>query len=291
MIEKSEIFLDQEIGSEAKLKDDHDDITVKRIVGVIPASASSGFELMLWRITRGNVYVKIEDMAHTDEDRKGGEAKPMRFFAVCYHGEEIHQKVMKICDGFKAKIYDPPMNIFARTSLVEDINEQLEDLKQIIELTREHYTMGLMDVRQEYRTLHAKVLKMKAIYYRMNFCDGYSIEKYYIAEGWIPADEIENVRFVLNKEAESRAYPIKPIVVEIRRKGIPPTFHPTNKFTRGFQNIIDAYGIASYGEINPAPYTIITFPFFFSVMFGDVGHGAIMAGVGKYSSSIQKNKK
>ena len=50
----------------------------------------------------------------------------------------------------------------------------------------------------------------------------------------------------------------------------------TNDFTQAFQEITNTYGVPSYKEANPSYFGMVTFPFLFGVMFGDVGHGMIL---------------
>ena len=56
----------------------------------------------------------------------------------------------------------------------------------------------------------------------------------------------------------------------------PPTYFKSNDVIEIPQLITNTYGIPSYGEANPAVFTIVTFPFLFAVMFGDYGHGSLI---------------
>ena len=75
-----------------------------------------------------------------------------------------------------------------------------------------------------------------------------------------------------------------PHIYEITKKCTvnPPTNINSNEFLSSFQMIVDTYGTPCYKEVNPAIFTIITFPFLFGVMFGDIAHGFLLLLFGIY---------
>lgn len=43
---------------------------------------------------------------------------------------------------------------------------------------------------------------------------------------------------------------------------------------------MNTYGVPTYKEVNPSVFACVTFPFLFGIMFGDIGHGAVLLLVG-----------
>merc|ERR1712178_189632 len=69
---------------------------------------------------------------------------------------------------------------------------------------------------------------------------------------------------------------------------MPPTYIKTNEYTEAFQDVINTYGIPRYQEANPALFAIVTFPFIFGMMYGDVGHGSLLTLAGCFLCSKGK---
>ena len=53
-----------------------------------------------------------------------------------------------------------------------------------------------------------------------------------------------------------------------------------NEVTWVFQEIVNTYGTPNYKEVNPSVFAIVTFPFLFGIMFGDIGHGFVLFLIG-----------
>uniref|UniRef100_A0A8C0SG69 V-type proton ATPase subunit a n=1 Tax=Canis lupus familiaris TaxID=9615 RepID=A0A8C0SG69_CANLF len=244
--------------------------------GVINRERMASFERLLWRVCRGNIYLKFSEMDTTLEDPVTKEEIKKNIFIIFYQGEQLRQKIRKICDGFRATIYPCPEPAAERREMLAGVNMKLEDLITVITQTESHRQRLLQEAAANWHSWAIKVQKMKAIYHILNMCNIDVTQQCAIAEIWFPVADTGRIKRALEQGMELSGSSMVPILTTVQSKTAPPTFNRTNKFTAGFQNIVDAYGVGSYREINPAPYTIITFPFLFAVMFGDCGHGIVM---------------
>ncbi|VVC93567.1 unnamed protein product [Leptidea sinapis] len=214
---------------------------------------------MLWRACRGNVFLRQAEIDTPLEDPSSSDQVYKSVFIIFFQGDQLKTRVKKICEGFRATLYPCPEAPADRREMAMGVMTRIEDLNTNI------------------KNWFVKVRKIKAIYHTLNLFNLDVTQKCLIAECWVPALDMETIQLALRRGTERSGSSVPPILNRMETLEDPPTYNRTNKFTVAFQNLIYAYGVATYREVNPAPYTIITFPFLFAVMFGDLGHGALMA--------------
>ncbi|XP_051476757.1 V-type proton ATPase 116 kDa subunit a 3 [Apus apus] len=254
----------------------HLDRKINFVAGVIHPWRVSPFERLLWRACRGYLVANFVEMPEPMEDPATGESITWVIFLISYWGEQIGQKIRKISDCFHCHVYPYPESEASRVDTMNGLHSQIQDLSVVLEETEQYLAQVLDKVVLVLPTWRVQVQKMKAIYLVLNQCSFDVTKKCLIAEVWCPVQDLIRVQDALRQASYQSGSSVECFVQRVPTSESPPTLIRTNKFTAGFQNIVDAYGVASYQEVNPAPYTIITFPFIFAIMFGDVGHGLLM---------------
>ncbi|XP_017889250.1 V-type proton ATPase 116 kDa subunit a isoform X1 [Ceratina calcarata] len=246
------------------------------VAGVILRERIPAFERMLWRACRGNVFLRQAEIETPLEDPSTGDQVFKSVFIIFFQGDQLKTRVKKICEGFRATLYPCPEAPSDRREMAMGVMTRIEDLNTVLGQTQDHRHRVLVAAAKNIKNWFVKVRKIKAIYHTLNLFNLDVTQKCLIAECWVPVLDIETIQLALRRGTERSGSSVPPILNRMETFEDPPTYNRTNKFTKGFQALIDAYGVASYREMNPAPYTIITFPFLFAVMFGDTGHGMLM---------------
>ncbi|BFZ60517.1 H(+)-transporting V0 sector ATPase subunit a [Saitoella coloradoensis] len=251
-------------------------MTIGFVTGVIPRTRVNAFERILWRTLRGNLYMNQSEIDEPIVDPTTEEQIEKNVFIIFAHGPQILSKIRKISEALGADLYEVDEDPQERRRQVEEVNTRLDDINAVLSNTRNTMYAELRMIAETLTSWLTIVKKEKAIYHTLNLFNYDQNRKTLIAEGWCPTENLGLVQNALRDVTDHAGSQVPIILNTLHTTKTPPTFHRTNKFTSGFQSIIDSYGIATYREVNPGLIAIVTFPFLFAIMFGDLGHGLIM---------------
>ncbi|KAI8984337.1 V-type ATPase, V0 complex, 116kDa subunit family [Mycotypha africana] len=246
------------------------------VTGVIARSRIQIFERVLWRSLRGNLYMKSAEIDEPIVDPDTDSVVDKNVFCIFAHGHEIIAKIKKISESLGGTLYTIDDSADKRRDALLEVTSRIEDLNNVLSTTNQTRRSELLKISENLTAWTTIVRKEKAIYHTMNLFNYDSNRKCLIAEGWCPTNDIPLVQQSLKDATDASGTSLPSILTELHTKKTRPTYHRTNKFTEGFQGIIDAYGIARYREVNPGLFTIVSFPFLFAMMFGDIGHGVLL---------------
>ncbi|XP_023566538.1 V-type proton ATPase 116 kDa subunit a isoform X2 [Octodon degus] len=252
----------------------HQDLKVNFVAGAVEPHKAAALERLLWRACRGFLIASFQEMEQQLEDPVTGEPTRWMTFLISYWGEQIGQKIRKITACFHCHIFPFLEPEEARRGALQQLQQQSQELQEVLGETERFLSQVLGRVQQLLPAGQMQIRKMKAVYLALNQCSVSSTHKCLIAEAWCAVLDLPTLQQVLQDSSSEAG--VSAVAHRIPCQDMPPTLIRTNRFTASFQGIVDAYGVGRYQEVNPAPYTIITFPFLFAVMFGDVGHGLLM---------------
>ncbi|SCM23155.1 vacuolar proton translocating ATPase subunit A, putative [Plasmodium chabaudi chabaudi] len=279
------------------------------ISGVIKTKDQESFSRTIFRALRGNTYTyfqnidenmnssgtlnnenssldnKIgEDNNENKENNVGGNSNELKSVFVVYcHGSthsSIYEKIMKICKAYDVRNYEWPKTYEQATKRLSELKEIINDKEKALKAYEEYFIneiFVLINVVEPNKNSLIEEWKLfckkeRHIYNNLNYFEGSDITLR--CDCWYSANDEEKIRHILMNKSSNDLVSALLLSDKLLTPNIsPPTYIKTNEFTSTYQSMVDTYGIPRYGEINPAISTIVTFPFLFGIMYGDVGHG------------------
>ena len=223
------------------------------ITGLCFAKDELRMKRMIFRVSHDKVLCTYFDAEFPEEFKP---KEPMKIFVMfCPKIDYLIAKMIKVCDVYNCPRFDVPDNYLGNAdSYAGHVMEILPDISEKI-LEHKNY---LFEAKKSLKSYLED-------YILINFIDG---------EIWVLQKNFEKLQNAISSSFDDDS---TATFIDLKDYGMDrPTYIEVNEFTYPFQEIVNQYGIPNYHEINPGYFTIITFPFLFGIMFGDIGHGLIL---------------
>ena len=266
----------------ALLIDDYDVSELNFISGIIRAEDDMRMKRMIFRASRGRALPTFFDL--TVEDKLTHQKIEKKIFTIFVQGGAqnfLANKIIQICDIFGASRFTIPKREDLQNeinNIQQEIYEKKEYLKTVETSIKEFFKdkIGENELPGKYDMYKLYFLQEKLLFSNLNKC---KLHKDLLdGEVWIPEEKLELVQEAINKISSKNPNKLTAVLSDFDEleSTKPPTYLKVNDFTMPFQMIVSEYGVPRYREVNPGLFTIITFPFMFGVMFGDIGHGSLI---------------
>lgn len=141
---------------------------------------------------------------------------------------------------------------------LENLKAEFEDYKKTNSDDINYYYSYFIEQQRKYD------LMAKAVTYSKSF----------VIVGWVPE---ENAKELVETLEKIESIECKLTDGREEMKHSPPVRLRNNVFTKAFSYFTEMYGLPCYNEFDPTAFVAITYTPLFGIMFGDVGHGIIVA--------------
>ncbi|KAK2960044.1 putative V-type proton ATPase subunit a, vacuolar [Blattamonas nauphoetae] len=278
-------------------------LAVQFVAGIVSLGVLDIFHRLLMISLRGNVLFEYR-LAPQRKD-----SPPKAVFLVFFSGPHSFLTINRLCLSYNATLF--PFHEEGERSLAAIINhvqemlgkaeEKLRMNDEVLSHSHHHIETILASFSPLLPTFSEALTSSLRLYSILNRFVVDSSSQMALGEGWVSERMISVVEDTLAQTAKTAADTTVPFVTPLRMNETskkarilengtiiplpdelttPPTLIRTNAFTAAPQKLINSFGTPTYKEINPALSALVTFPFLFAIMFGDVGHGAIVLLVG-----------
>ncbi len=103
----------------------------------------------------------------------------------------------------------------------------------------------------------------------------------YVVVGWVPVASLESLKERLKQASKEIVIEVVPVSYAGHQSNVPVALQNPG-FLGAFEMLVNTYSRPRYEEIDPTVLIAITFPLLYGAMFGDVGHGLVLALIGLF---------
>ena len=259
------------------------------ITGLCYACDELRMKRMIFRVSHDKVLCTFFDAEFPEEFIP---KEPMKIFVMfCPKIDYLIAKMIKVCDVYNCPRFDIPDNYVGHVmEILPDISEKILEHKNYLFEAKKSLKSYLEDyilIKKRLQLYKIYFKREKLVFLNLSKCN--CGDNFIDGEIWVLQKNFEKLkREICSKfDDDSTA-----TFIDLKDYGMErPTYIDVNEFTYPFQEIVNQYGVPNYHEINPGYFTIITFPFLFGIMFGDVGHGLILLVITLYLFNLANKKR